>query len=241
MINQEKWIDSLSIKNTRFSNIKNQLDHDRWINTIPKKNTHNSMYKYSLITILFVCGLLFVSAVKNETRILQKEINNLEASINVIKYNLDQTIIDNEVITSPENISLLAKEYLNINLASYKRSQIKQLNDETEKFTKINKTKKEKINKEKVKNLSVNIKLKFAKRIEEKKAEIRKLKALYSNPKLVPGEIKIQVANQIEEKKTELKNIYRSPKNVITLEKVGKWSAVQVVKAFLGMPIIPGR
>jgi hypothetical protein len=58
---------------------------------------------------------------------------------------------------------------------------------------------------------------------------------------LVPGEIKIQVANQIEEKKTELKNIYRSPKNVITLEKVGKWSAVQVVKAFLGMPIIPGR
>jgi len=241
MINQEKWIASLSTKNTRFSSVKNQLDYDRWTNTIPKKNTHNSVHKYSLIAILFVCGLLFVSVVKNETRILQKEINNLEASINVIKYNLDQTIIDNEVITSPENISLLAKEYLNINLASYKRSQIKQLNDETEKFTKINKTKKEKINKEKVKNLSVNIKLKFAKRIEEKKAEIRKLKALYSNPKLVPGEIKIQVANQIEEKKTELKNIYRSPKNVITLEKVGKWSAVQVVKAFLGMPIIPGR
>ena len=241
MINQEKWIDSLSIKNTRFSNIKNQLDHDRWINTIPKKNTHNSMYKYSLITILFVCGLLFVSAVKNETRILQKEINNLEVSINAIKHNLDQAIIDNEVITSPENISLLAKEYLNINLASYKRSQIKQLNDETEKFTKINKTKKEKINKEKVKNLSVNIKLKFAKRIEEKKTEIRKLQALYSNPKLIPAEIKTQVANQIEEKKTELRNIYRSPKNVITLEKVGKWSVVQVVKVFLGMPIIPGR
>ena len=241
MINQEKWIASLSTKNTRFSSVKNQLDYDRWTNTIPKKNTHNSVHKYSLIAILFVCGLLFVSVVKNETRILQKEINNLEASINVIKYNLDQTIIDNEVITSPENISLLAKEYLNINLASYKRSQIKQLNDETEKFTKINKTKKEKINKKKVKNLSVNIKLKVAKRIEEKKAEIRELKALYSNPKLVPGEIKIQVANQIEEKKTELKNIYRSPKNVITLEKVGKWSAAQVVKAFLGMPIIPGR
>ena len=241
MINQEKWIASLSIKNTRFSNIKNQINHDRWTNTIPKKNTHNSVHKYSLIAILFVCGLLFVSVVKNETRILQKEINNLEASINVIKYNLDQTIIDNEVITSPENISLLAKEYLNINLASYKRSQIKQLNDETEKFTKINKTKKEKINKKKAKNLSVNKKLKVAKGIEEKKTEIRKLQALYSNPKLISGEIKIQVANQIEEKKTELKNIYRSPKNVITLEKVGKWSAVQVVKAFLGMPIIPGR
>jgi hypothetical protein len=223
MINQEKWIASLPIKNTRFSNIKNQLDHDRWINTIPKKNVHSSMNKYFLITILFVCGLLFVSAVKNETRILQKEINNLETSINAIKYNLDQTIIDNEVITSPENISLLAKEYLNIYLVSYKRSQIKQLNDEVKKSNEINKTKKEKINKEK------------------KKTEIRKLQALYSNPKLIPAEIKTQVANQIEEKKTELRNIYRSPKNVITLEKVGKWSVVQVVKVFLGMPIIPGR
>ena len=86
-----------------------------------------------------------------------------------------------------------------------------------------------------------NKKLKVAKGIEEKKTEIRKLQALYSNPKLISGEIKTQVANQIEEKKTELKNIYHSPKNVITLEKVGKWSAVQVVKAFLGMPIIPGR
>ena len=241
MINQEKWIASLSIKNTRFDNIKNQIDYDRWINTIPKKNTHNSMHKYSLITILFVCGLLFVSAVKNETRILQKEINNLETSINAIKYNLDQTIIDNEVITSPENISLLAKEYLNIYLVSYKRSQIKQLNDEVKKSNEINKTKKEKINKEKMKNLPANIKLKVAKRIEEKKTEIRKLQALYSNPKLIPAEIKTQVANQIEEKKTELRNIYRSPKNVITLEKVGKWSVVQVVKVFLGMPIIPGR
>ena len=62
--------------------------------------------------------------------ICKKIINNLEASINVIKFNLDQAILDNEVITSPENISLLAKEYLNIDLVSYKISQIKQLNDE---------------------------------------------------------------------------------------------------------------
>ena len=71
-----------------------------------------------------VCGLLFVSVVKNETRNLQKEINNLETSINLIKFNLDQAFLDNEVITSPENISRLAKEYLNINFISYKRSQI---------------------------------------------------------------------------------------------------------------------
>ena len=73
MINQDKWISSLPGKNTRSSNTTNQLDHDKWINTIPKKNTHNSFQKYSLMTILFVCGLLFVSVVKNETRNLQKK------------------------------------------------------------------------------------------------------------------------------------------------------------------------
>ena len=241
MINQDKWISSLPGKNTRSSNTTNQLDHDKWINTIPKKNTHNSFQKYSLMTILFVCGLLFVSVVKNETRNLQKKINNLETSVNVIKFNLDQAILDHEVITSPENISLLAKEYLNINLVSYKRSQIKQLNGETEKFSKISKVQKEENNKQKNKNLVTNIKSKVVNQIEEKKRDIRKLQVLYSNPKLIQGEIKTQVANQIEEKKTELKNIYSSPRDTITLGKVGKWSAAQVIKAFLGMPIIPGR
>ena len=241
MINQDKWISSLPGKNTRSSNTTNQLDHDKWINTIPKKNTHNPFQKYSLMTILFVCGLLFVSVVKNETRNLQKEINNLETSVHAIKFNLDQAILDHEVITSPENISLLAKEYLDINLASYKRSQIKQLNDETENFTKINKIKKEKINKKKEKNLSANIKSKVINEIDKKKKKIRKLQALYSDPKSIPGEIKTQVAYQIKEKKTGLRNIYRSPKDIATLGKVGRWTVVQVIKAFLGMPIIPGR
>ena len=34
------------------------------------------------MTILFVFGLLFVSVVKNETRNLEKEINQFKASIN---------------------------------------------------------------------------------------------------------------------------------------------------------------
>ena len=241
MINQEKWISSLPGKNIGFDNVINQLDHDKWINTIPKKNTRNSMQKYSLMAILFFFGLLLVSAVKNESRNLQKEINNLKASINVIKFNLDQAIIDNEVIISPENISKLAKEHLNINLVSYKKFQIKQLNDETKNFTKINKIKKEKINKKKEKNLSANIKSKVINEIDKKKKKIRKLQALYSDPKSIPGEIKTQVAYQIKEKKTGLRNIYRSPKDTDTLGKVGRWTVVQVVKAFLGMPIIPGR
>ena len=249
MINQDKWISSLPNINTEFSKIANQLDHDRWINTIPKKNTYSSVKKntyssvkkYSIIVTLFVCGLLFVSAIKNETRNLQKIINNLKASINVIKFNLDQAILDNEVITTPENISRLAKEYLNTSLVSYKRSQIKQLSDENEKFTKVNKVKKEKINKKKIKNLSDSIKTQVAKTIETKKTEMRKLQALYYNPKTIPKEIKTQVAVQIEEKKIELRNIYSAPKDVTTLERAGKWTAVQVVKALLGIPVVPGR
>ena len=121
MINNDKWISSLPGNNKRFSHDINQLDHDKWIKTIPRKKAHNSVRKYSLISIAFVCGLLFVSVIKNETRNLQKEINNLEKSINLIKFNLDQAFLDNEVISSPENISRLAKEYLNIDFVSYKK------------------------------------------------------------------------------------------------------------------------
>ena len=77
--------------------------------------------------------------------------------------------------------------------------------------------------------------------MKKKKTEIRKLQELYSNPETIPGEVKTQVAIKIEEKKNELKNLYSSPKETITLKKVQKWAAVQVVKAFLGMPFIPGK
>jgi hypothetical protein len=229
MINKTKWINTLP----RTKEISNQLDHDRWINTISKKKTYNSIEAYSvkaysLTAILFVCGLIFVSIIKNETRSLQKEINNLEASINLIKFNLNQSILDNEVINSPENISLLANEYLNIDLVSYKKSQIIGLNENGDDLTQTN-------------NLGTKIKEKVAKKIEAKKKEIKKLQDLYNKPETVPDEIKSQVALKIEEKKSQLMNLYKSPKEQITLERVGKWGVVQVVKAFLGMPMIPGR
>ena len=231
------------------------MDPNKWINTLPGKNndtlilsnvvTSNpksgSGTKYFLTIIVFVMGLILVSAIKNGTRNLQKEINNLETSVNVIKFNLDKAILDNEVITSPDNISLLAKEYLNIDLVTYKKSQIKQVGDRNAKFTKVNKIKKEKIDKKKIKNLTASIKTKVAKKVEKKRTEIQKLQELYNNPKSIPKEIKTQVAVKIEEKKTEIRNIYSSPKDIFTFQSVGKWSAIQVVKLFLGMPVIPGR
>ena len=244
MINQDKWIDSLPKTNIKFNEDPNQLDHYRWVNTIPKKKTYNAARKYSAIrkysavrkysfmAVLFVCGLLFVSVVKNETRNLEKVINSLRASNNVIKFNLDQAILDNEVIISPENISRLAKEYLDTDFISYKQSQIRQLNG--------NKTTIAKLKKEN-NNLPKKIKLKITKRIEATKTEIKKLQELYSKPESIPGEIKTQVAKKIEEKKNVIKNIYNSPKEAITLERAQKWAAVQVVKVFLGIPVIPGR
>lgn len=232
MINQGKWINSLPKKNIKFNEEINQIDHDKWTNTISKKKPHSVVSKYTLMTVLFVCGLLFVSVVKNGTRNLEKEINNLRASVNVVKFNLDQAILDNEVIKSPENISRLAKEYLDTDFISYKKSQIRQLNEDTKTIIKINKQDN---------NLSKKIKSGITKKIEKKKTEIRKLQELYSNPGSLPGAIKTQVAMKIEKKKIELKNIYSEPKDIFTLERVGRWSVIQVVKLFLGMPIIPGK
>jgi len=249
MINQDKWISSLPKKNIKFgeSDItvdnerwintipkKNPYPNERWINTIPKKNPYPLVKRYSLMSILFVFGLLFVSAVKNETRNLEKEINNLKASNEAIKFNLDQAILDNEVITSPENISSLAKEYLNNDFITYKKSQIKNL-DEDNTIKKVGKSK------ENDNKITDTLKKEIIKEIKNKKTEIRKLQALYDKPENIPGEIKTKVVNTIEEKKTELKNLYSSPKQIITLEKAQKWVVVQVAKLFLGMPIIPGR
>ena len=233
MINNDKWINSLPRKNIKFNSTENQLDHDKWTSTIAKKsNAPNSIKKYTLMTTIFVCGLLFVSTIKNETRNLQKEINNLKTEINLIEFNLDQAILDSEVLNSPENISLLAKEHLNIDLTVYKPSQIVELNSnlkkENNEITKEQDFKKE-------------IKKKVSKKIEEKKQEISELKTLYSNPKTIPQEIKKEVASKIKEKQNQLSDLYNSPKEFFTLEKVGKWSAVQIVKVFLGMPIFPGR
>ena len=147
----------------------------------------------------------------------------------------ESEILDNEVITSPDNISRLAKEHLETELTSYKRSQIKNLNNNLEGITEVNK-----INK-KEGSFTKKIKLKVEKKIEKKKTEILKLQELYYQPETIPGEIKTQVARQIDEKKSELKILYNSPEDVFTLKRVGKWSVIQVVKLILGMPIIPGK
>ena len=240
MINKEKWVDSLPQEKLGYGRIPhiqtkikaNQIDNYRWVNTIVKKKTVSVLGKYSFITVLFIFGLLFVSVVKNETRNLEKEINTLTALNNAIKFNWDQALLDNEVITSPENISKLAKEHLNANFTSYKKSQIKGLSEHSEPVAKLTK---------KSSSLSKKIKKGIGKEIKKKKTEIKKLQDLYSNPKSIPKEIKTEVAKKIKEKKIELKNLYSEPTANIFQNRTYRWAAVQVVKLFLGIPVVPGR
>tara|TARA_B100000029_G_C17399887_1_gene896645 strand:+ start:286 stop:1029 length:744 start_codon:yes stop_codon:yes gene_type:complete len=247
MINQDKWIDEnkwintqIKINSKKYIN-ESQLDHDRWINTIPRKNGYNSVKKYSILSVLFVVGLALVSVIKNETRNLEKQIDKLEASVKIIKYNLDQAVLDNEVITSPENIARLAKEYLDVDFVVYKRSQIKKLRSESESTTKMDDTKILLNSENKVKRLSDSMKSKIAKEVIKKKTEIKKIKQLYKEPEKIPEKLKTGVAKKIENKKSELKTMYQSPSQIFTPEKIQKWGVIQVVKLFLGMPVVPGR
>ena len=232
MINKEKWINSLPQQSIKSDEKTNHTDDYRWVNTIPQKNTFSLLGKYSLMTVLFICGLMFVSVIKNETRNLEKEINNLTAFNKEVAYSLNQTILDNEVITSPKNISRLAKEHLNTDFIYYKKSQIKRLGDVSEVVDKPNTENN---------NLSNKIKLTITKKVEKKKKEIAKLQELYSNPKKIPTEIKTEVSKKIKEKKKELKNIYNSPKDIITFARAQRWAVIQVAKLFLGIPIVPGK
>ena len=245
-----RWVKTIPFIGAKSNQEKYKLDFNKWVNTLPSKddntlilsNTINSNpksssnKKYSLTIIVFIVGLILVSVIKNGTRNLQKEISNLQASINTLKLDLHQTVLEHEVITSPENISRLAKEYLEYDFASYKKSQIKQLNGKEKTLVKLEETKSKNTFMKKNK-----IKLQISQKIEKTKTELKKLQELYSEPKKLPGEIRIQVAKKIEIKKNELKELSSDPYSIFKSKKTQKWAGLQIVKAFLGIPIVPGR
>ena len=205
---------------------KYKLNPDKWV--VHKKIKNNSSKKYTIIFTLFVLSLVLVSTIKNETRKLQKEVNDLQSSLRTIKITLHEAVLDNQVITSPENIAKLASEYLEEDFTHYKKLQIKTLD---EKDTIVFKNKK----------ISDKLKIKISEQVEQKKVQLRKLQALYSEPEQVPKEIKILVNKKIEDKKNTLKTLYSKPKETIQSVKLKRWATVQFVKLVLGIPIIPGR
>ena len=84
--NPNIWINTLPGNNNDFNNEKYKLDPNKWVGSLPKENSGwvgsvpkansgKAFTKYSVVIILFVIGLISVSAIKNETRGLQKNIN----------------------------------------------------------------------------------------------------------------------------------------------------------------------
>ena len=239
-----RWVKTLPASNIKSAQEKYDLDSNRWINTLPKTietNESNSIKKYSLTIILFAVGLMLVSVIKNETRNLQKEINSLQASVNNLQFDLHQTILDHEVITSPENISQLAKKYLETDFVFYQKSQLRQLNEAIEISNKLIDQKNEETIGEKNKDLKKKIKLKITKKIERTKTDLKKLQEIYSQPEKLPDHVKMKISQKIEKKRIELKTLISDPQGMITIEKMQKWGAIQVVKLFFGIPVIPGK
>tara|TARA_Y100000590_G_scaffold146784_1_gene168621 strand:- start:28560 stop:29270 length:711 start_codon:yes stop_codon:yes gene_type:complete len=234
-IDPDKWIKTLPNNNLNDKSNENNADYEKWISTIPKKN-NIKFKKYYLSLTIIIIGLVSVSAIKNKTRNLQKEISNLHASIDILKKDLHKSTLEHEFITSPENIMLLAKEYLELELTTYKAEQIKHLENKN-----LELIISEPVKKDEKKKLSESIKSQVAKKIKKKKNELAKLKKLYKNPETIPGEVKAEVAKKIEAKKIELKELYNSPKETITVDKFQKWGVIQLVKVFLGIPVVPGK
>merc|ERR1712096_509106 len=75
--------------------------------------------------ITLVSGLIFVSLIKNKTRLLEKELLYLDNEINVLSSDLSEANLDFHYLTTPKRISLLAKIFFDENFMYYKESQIK--------------------------------------------------------------------------------------------------------------------
>ena len=241
-IDPKKWTSTLPISNTLANDEKYVLDGNRWVKTIPKKNLVSIRQKYSIIAIIFILGLFSVSTIKNATRELQKEISNLTTSVNKLKFNFHQSTVEHQFLTAPEKISLLAKKHLEHDFFAYKNSQIETFG--SAKKIELSKLKIEddsKNTKTKTEKIKDNVKLKTVKIVKKKKEELRKLQELYSKPEKLPDVIKSGIAKKIEKTKQEIRSLYTNSDKSINSSKISKWAGIQIVKVFLGIPIVPGR
>ena len=235
MINSEQWKNTIPGINKSDRNTNYDLDPEKWLNTLPnnappKKNKKSFAKSSSITLVIFLIGLIFVSVIKNKTRTLQKDINDLQASIKNLKIDLKLTTLDYEVITSPENLSEMAKKHLEFELNSYKKSQIRNLKNEDELI----------LESKEIKNQSLTSLVKS--KIKTKyKNDMKKVKKLYNEPEKIPEELKMTVTKKIQKNRNNIKKIYNNPKEIITKENLQRWGTIQIVKVFLGIPIVPGR
>lgn len=214
----------------KYTNQSDELQ-ENYIKNISKK----SVSKYPIAGVLFICGLILVSVVKNETRKLQKDIQSLQSSIDLIKVTLHEANLDHQYITAPENIDKLAKKYLDTDFTFYKKSQIEKFSEKEKILSEV------KLSTNKNEKISKKVKIEISKEIKNKKRELAKLKELYSEPSKLPAAAKDEWIRQIENKKNEIKTLYSDPDGILKSKKTQRWAALQVIKLMLGIPIVPER
>ncbi|MAH02941.1 MAG: hypothetical protein CMI70_04085 [Candidatus Pelagibacter sp.] len=165
-----------------------------------------------LILITLISGLIFTSLIKNKTRLLEKELLYLDNEINVLSTELGEASLDFHYLTTPERISLLAKNFLNENFMYYKESQIK----------KSIKLGKDLVILTKPRNNHTFSKLSTRKFANKKTSIIEE----------------IDSEELLTAKRIDNRNPQKS-KKIISSKKVQQWAGIQIIKAFLGIPTIP--
>jgi hypothetical protein len=165
-----------------------------------------------LIPITLISGLIFTSLIKNKTRLIEKELLYLDNEINILSSDLSEASLDFHYLTTPERISLLAKNFLDENFMYYKEYQIKK-SFKPEKDLAILK---------KLKNNYTFSQLSTSE-FTNKKTNVTKET---NNGQLL-------IAKRIDNK-----NPQKSEK-IASSKKVQQWVGIQIIKALLGIPTMP--
>jgi hypothetical protein len=165
-----------------------------------------------LILITLISGLIFTSLVKNKTRLLEKDLLYLDNEINSLISILSEANLDFQYLTTPNNVSFLAKNFLDENFVYYKKSQIKESIKAEKDLVILKKLTNDNAFKQSSREKSVNKKSNIAKRID--------------NSQLL-------IAKRIDKKEP------KRSKKIVSSKKVQQWAGIQIIKALLGIPTIP--
>ena len=87
-----------TIAKTKTINEDSEINSNKWLESVPKKDNDNLFKKYSLVSILFIFGLIAVSFIKNETRYLE------EGEFTIFNYGYSHKVVNNDDV---DRIALL--------------------------------------------------------------------------------------------------------------------------------------
>ena len=214
-----------------------------------------------LILITLISGLIFVSLIKNKTRLLEKELTSLNDEITTLNSNLAEANLDFQYLTTPERISLLAKDFLDENFSYYNESQIKESFKPEKDSTILKKSKNDntpsQLDTEKLANKKSNI----AKEIDRKQLFITKKIDTQITEDAFTGEETVKylailkkskndnILSQVDTEKSVNKKLnitkeidsrqLQGSKKKTVSKKVQDWMGIQIVKSLLGITAIP--